>query len=221
MKTTIIIPTLFKKPETLKDIINQFKNKYNIHIIDNSPGSNCKIFEKDCFVSYFRQNIGVNPAWNFGIQNCKTEYYVLLNDDIILNKNIIEIGEEILEDITIGLVSFKTLEHIEKKIYNSLYKNSKNIPNIVNVTDLSLEKRQGWFMMGRTKEYYFIPDELKIFFGDDLLYKYIRSKNLRTIIDTNNKISHFTSSSVNTINHKNIFESEKYFYEGIINDVGL
>ncbi len=222
--TTVIIPTLLRSPHTLqKNIDILLKQNVKLIIIDNSQHSGCKKYEQENIkVYYFPENIGVNPAWNLGVANTQTEYYLLLNDDCIVWDKVIEVSENILSDPVIGLLTYKTINNMDINLYETLITGRNKSANLVIMDLHSRAARAGWFMFGRKSQYNPIPDELKIFFGDDILYKQLRKKGLRTVEDQTHFLTHFVSTTVNGINAiPEYWRKEEDFYYNYINKNNL
>ena len=87
---SIVIPTLGKFDiSILKYSLNQALKSAiisNIIIIDNSNEGNVqdKISILDDRLLYIKtyRNIYVNPAWNLGVSHCKSDFILLMNDDV-------------------------------------------------------------------------------------------------------------------------------------------
>ena len=223
MQTTVIIPTLYSVPDiTDWNIRILLKQNCLITIIDNTPNNKLKKWENtpNIKVMYFPQNIGVNPAWNIGVLTCTTKYYLLLNDDCMIWNQVIEHSENILADERIGITTYKTVEFITPVMYQSMYINQSGPADLFELGPWNkniLLERIGWFIFGRSKQYLEIPLKLKIFYGDDLIYKYTRSKNLKTVIDNSKIIFHKASSTTNKIQGINntLVNERKYFEEAM------
>ena len=81
---TIIIPTLSNK-KGLEGLLKYFSGKpYPIIIIDNDPKIRKNIPRKAEKILYFPQkkNLGFAKAVNLGVKKAKTEWVLILNDDI-------------------------------------------------------------------------------------------------------------------------------------------
>jgi hypothetical protein len=227
--TTVIIPTLYYCPSILDINIRRLLNQgAKVHLIDNTANNACRYWEGTAGmkITYFPTNIGVNPAWNLGIIECNTPYYLLLNDDCLVWTKVIEMSEKILQDKSIGMLTYRTLEHINRAIYDSLYINQSESAQLIELGPGLNESRIGWFMYGRTKEYPQIPKGLKIMFGDDIIYKVLRKKGLRTVKDNNNVLYHQASTTVNRIYSTQrqlevLMTPEREAYEKFINENDL
>lgn len=84
-KVTIIIPT-YTNYKGFLELIGQLSAAYSIVVIDNQPTMEK---EKKCAnpnILYLpqRRNIGFAPAINSGVRHSKTEWVLILNDDVII-----------------------------------------------------------------------------------------------------------------------------------------
>jgi len=196
---TIIIPTMGACPEILSENIIRLLNEgCSVHLIDNSPTNVCKHYEKmGIKMSYFPSNLGVNLAWNIGVASADTKHYMLLNDDCLIWNNVGKVTMEILENPRLGLVTFRTLVHINQSIYDSMFMDQWMKPyNIEYMGPSQREQKMGWLIAGRTDEYVMIPKQLKILFGDDFLYSSIRKKKLYTVVELGNPVLHRVSHTI-------------------------
>lgn len=145
------------------EIYHQSEHIGEILIIDNNPSKKFDLFSSDKVKIITKgYNIFVNPAWNFGVANCSCENIILANDDILidlndLNKLMVKINEYIVDDIVIGPheLSFKT---------------SFN-PNVEIVLDSTIRSfTYGWgtFMVMTKKSYVDIPENVIIWYGDNI-----------------------------------------------------
>jgi len=163
---TFIIPTLCKSIYT-KESINEFMKCKNSNleliIINNSrfelffPDKRIKVLDQ-------KENLYVNKSWNLGVSKASNEYVCLLNDDIVLNLNLFinSVKTYIInnKDINFGMLALENFEI------------SNDINDDNDVLELNkLTKRGlgfGQLMLLKKSTYEIIPEEFKIFFGDDI-----------------------------------------------------
>lgn len=91
MGYSIVVPTMWKYPpfvEFLKDLVNEFLVR-EIIIINNdkdkTPEDDILKHPKIKMWWFQEGNIGVNPAWNFGVHNASEDKICIMNDDIIFD----------------------------------------------------------------------------------------------------------------------------------------
>ena len=161
-KFSIVIPTLWKSDRTKKLLsdLNECEYVDEIIVINNQLTDvlDGKV-EKVRHVS-FGKNIYVNPAWNWGIHNAKNDLVALLNDDINFNPNIFEvITEDVLNQF--GIIG------MGEGNYKSL--NIDGDP-ILEVWQPGIND-WGWgcFIMLHKKHWIDIPDNIKIWYGDNFI----------------------------------------------------
>lgn len=163
MKYSVIIPTLWKSERTKKLLSDLSECEYvdEIIVIDNEyDGYQDTKVEKIRFVS-FGGNIYVNPAWNKGIELARNNHIALINDDINFNPNIFGvITEDVLSEYGI----------IGQSQFN--YKgNNSDEPVLEKWTGATRDWGWGCLIMFDKNNWVDIPDNIKIWYGDDYIFK--------------------------------------------------
>jgi len=161
-KYSIILPTLWKSDRTKRLLVDLQECEYvdEIIIIDNSyDGYQDTVVGKIRFVS-FGGNIYVNPAWNKGIELARNNQIALLNDDINFNPNIFEvITNDVLNQfgiIGMGEGNYKSL-NIEGDPILEVWQSGVN------------DWGWGCFIMLNKKDWIDIPNDIKIWYGDNII----------------------------------------------------
>lgn len=161
-KFSIVIPTLWKSNRTKKLLsdLNECEYVDEIILIDNTLTEiTDNVVGKIRTVS-FGENIYVNPAWNWGIHNAKNAFVALINDDINFNPNIFEvINNDILHQfgiIGMGEGNYKSL-NIEGDPILEVWKPGVN------------DWGWGCFIMLNRKYWIDIPNNIKIWYGDNII----------------------------------------------------
>jgi glycosyltransferase involved in cell wall biosynthesis len=163
-KYSVIIPTLWKSDRTqqlLNDLVNSsFVNE--IIIIDNTNSKSPITHPKINHV-IMGENIYVNPAWNKGVELSKNEHIAICNDDINFNPNIF------------GLILENNIEGIIGQCSNNFNRKHDGAPNL---TLMNGSRPYGWGTLLLTQKKYWtpIPEQLKIWYGDDFLINFIPCK---------------------------------------------
>jgi len=153
-KYSIIIPTMWR-PDNFKLNLEKL---YNLDFIDeiiiisnDAPtftdfGSKVRVLQQE-------SNIGVNPAWNLGVREAKNEDIVLLNDDFDFDRQKFFKGIKKYKNDYAIIGIFQHDGFIADEIYN-----------------LSGRTHAfGCCMYINKNDYIPIPEQLKIYFGDDWL----------------------------------------------------
>lgn len=213
---TVIIPTMWKCPADYfkfnLDILSANKSVEKILIIDNSPQDNYLVIENKDKIQVIENetNIGVNPAWNQGIEQTSSDYYLLLNDDCLINTDIISAGVTILhDDKEVGIVNCHTKKTPLKHYPDDCIRLNVEYANHVGANP------NGWFIMGRTEDYKPIPKELVYFYGDNLIHHNAVKAGKRVVKIISDYISHDVSTTVNKLDlyRKGLLETEGQFYK--------
>ena len=175
---SIIIPTMWlsNKLEKMLPIYENCDFVKEIILIDNDPTKTLDLsgYEK---IRYYTKgkNIYVTPAWNWGysLSNYKV---ILANDDILI---------ENLNDV-LRLITESNFDVVGVDVT----KNAKTLK--IDSINKFPEKSYGCFMY--VKNYRYIPDQLKIWYGDKILFE---SNKLRGIL-RNPHISTDKSITINS-----------------------
>lgn len=158
---SIIIPTLWKSDciyETIRDFKYSQIDGVELIIIDNA---NSDYHEDGVTIIKQQENIFVNPAWNLGVELAKYDTICLLNDDITINLKTLYANVPRFPEY--GIVGFDA---------------NRNLTQTLNTDDEIWELEEatcrslgfGCMMIMPKAHYEPIPPELKIYFGDDILY---------------------------------------------------
>jgi glycosyltransferase involved in cell wall biosynthesis len=180
-KYSVIIPTLWKSDRTKQLLLDLTVSEYvnEIIIIDNTlTYVSDESIGKIRTIS-FGENIYVNPAWNCGVSLAKNEHISICNDDIIFNPNIF------------GLIAHTKVDGIIGQCSNNFNKPHNNNPKI---TPMNQPRPWGWGTLLLTQKKYWIPipDQLKIWYGDDFI---INKNPCKKLILENFEISTIMSTT--------------------------
>ena len=200
-KLSIIIPTMQKDLEVLNKLLLELVDDNSIAeiiIIDNSTKGFSYDSEK-VRVIVPKKNLFVNPAWNLGIQEARNEYIGILNDDLLLPKNYCsEVLNFIAKTENVGLVGIdsKLISNTQKEFFETYPEEKK----------LGFEKfnssYETWYwgsaIFGKKENFYEIPDNLKIWCGDNYLQKMNIDNGKQNYQVVNVEIKHLSSLTVNS-----------------------
>lgn len=217
---TVVIPTLELSLRSTDFIVKEIED--NSKLVSRLIFINNNI--KDTFTERYKnfkkvevisnqKNLYVNPAWNYGMSLVATKYYGIINDDVYFNGQLIDDIIRLLDnndnlnlttvETTVDYDQEKIVDLLKNRIYeNELKYEVRTYPN---------EIKQGWFLIGRTKDWIPIDCGLTgdIMKGDDQIYLDNQKKYAGACLIKNNRIFHLESSSVRKL------EREKEFYQGI------
>ncbi len=183
---SVIIPTVLKCIDVTNDLLRKLYDDPavgEVIIIDNysediEPWSYGCVFEDTTYYSsgllwdektvyrYPGENIYVNPAWNLGVSISKYDNIVLGSDDVIIPENVLSALS------TIDLKPMGLLGIARDTIYD------QDADVNQEMTELKMERTTdrtwgyGIFMVLHKDNYYQTPNEIKIWCGDDLQFKW-------------------------------------------------
>ena len=134
-----------------------------IIIIDNDPTKKINLPKNDK-IKYLTKghNIFVNPSWNWGVKYSKNENLLIINDDLHI------------KDITSIL---KKLSECQFDFVGLDYKNL-NAGNGIVIKQKKDDMTNGFgcFLFIKKSKYIIIPEDIKIWFGDRILFNSISNK---------------------------------------------
>jgi hypothetical protein len=204
----VIVPTILNtKMEVFLYMLEQMQEceaVKNVFVIDNTDDNAfsrvCrKNLSKVITVNGAGKNLYVNGAWNLGMRMCRSENYCIINDDILITSEMMLLIDEALnKNPDISLLTVKTENNVPLVDY--LKTESGSAP-LEYTEDIPNAGRQGWIMFGRKSEWREIPNLFRLYYGDDLIFKWARARG-KVLMITNHYISHFISSSINGIFNK-------------------
>lgn len=207
---SVVIPTLQKNKKVfykLLDTLNSDNFVGEIIVIDNSlkgldyNNSKLRIITP-------QENLYVNPSWNLGVKESKYEIVALLNDDIAIPDNFCSNVSNQMNP-SMGIVGMHSLDCA------ALMDDIKNPPN----TNLILEKTKymdsgfGTAMFFYKQNYYHIPEEIKIVYGDVWLVYNTRKNGYPTYRISNQIIYHLGSLSSSEKNFNPICANDAKIYK--------
>lgn len=104
--------------ETIESVLHHFKNKNNYELLiinNNSTDHTVKVVEEfidNPVVKYFLEtNQGLSHARNRGMKEARNDVFVFLDDDIDIEKNYLDLCEELYRDPAINIVGGKVLPY--------------------------------------------------------------------------------------------------------------
>ena len=170
-KVSAIIPTLWKAKEFtdhLVDVLIEDESVGEIIIIDNAPAD--FFYEHDNVITLWpHENIYVNPSWNLGVEESNYDKFIILNDDIIIPYNFVsQLEEWITKDI--GLIGLDIASIIKVTQFDV-----ENITLLDRKIELQPVLKRNWgfgmAIAAHKKSYHKIPENIRIWYGDDYLFQ--------------------------------------------------
>ena len=194
---SVVIVTL-KSEKIIHQCINSINQNIPIIVVEQSDNKNFKDKLEDkyknlkCILS--KSNLGMGTGNNIGIKEAQTEYVLILNPDVILEKNTIEelfLASENLQDYTI-------LAPIEKKFANYGMFNKKILNNNLNDTPFKVDFVDGFAMILKKnffEEEYF-DENFFMYLENNDLCKRVNSKGGSIYVVPKSKINHLAAKTV-------------------------
>ncbi len=193
VKISVVIPTLQKDKKLLENLItvlNKDDSVLEIIIIDNSGNGFQADSTSKIKVIVLPENIYVNPSWNLGLKNIKSEYFAIFNDDLVVPENFCsDILKHLNEDMGLVGVDIQSIETIQSNYKeDDLIMRSKLKPILLRCNERNLH--WGTIILGHRNSYHFIPSNMLIWCGDDYLFHKNLSCGKQNYVVSNCKIKH-------------------------------
>lgn len=164
-KFSVVMPTIWSpKIDNIDILISKINNCEFIHeiiIINNNPNKYNNRYSKFEKVKEFKyDNIYVNPAWNIGVFHSECENICLLSDDINFSVDIFKFIINQFKNENVKIIGSSKLSYTLDKDLEFA------------IEQISIRNR-GWgcLIFVKKSAYIWIPNDLKIHFGDDFLIK--------------------------------------------------
>ncbi len=216
-KISVVIPTLQRDVETLNNLVSTLLNDAmvdEILIIDNSL-QNYSFNNEKVRVIVPQENLFVNPSWNLGVREARNEYVCLANDDIRIPNNFCtKVLENFSDDF--GVVGMDNAyvtntRNKDNKVVIDINKVELNDSREVNFKPVKYRTHNFGIMMFFKKENYVeIPEDLKIFYGDDWIIYHANKKGKQSQVCTGQEIYHL--GSLSSCKFVNVVKKEDKIY---------
>jgi glycosyltransferase involved in cell wall biosynthesis len=193
---SIVIPTMWKSNKIFSALEIYEKSKYvgEIILIDNNPLEKPDLSKYKKIRYYTKgKNIYVNPSWNWGY-SLSNYNLILANDDIIIYD---------LDNI------FKKIKSLDYDIIGIDTLANKN--GEIKIEDILEFPQRGYGCFMYIKKYIYIPEQLKIWRGDALLFNNSNKKGILKNINISADISKTINS--NKTEFTKIARLDKKIYE--------
>ena len=221
-KVSVIIPTIQKNTKVLAKLANSLSADEVVDeiLIINNIEKELKTNIPKVKILQQEKNLYVNASWNLGISCIKNNIFLIINDDILPCPNYCSIicNSGILNREDTGLVG------INNAFINQMPKDTEDLQeperrNFVYFKELKNHFGTGdWgsAFFGKKENYYKIPDDIRIIYGDNyLLYNNKKNKKINYSI-CNLEFNHIHSLSSASSEFRKIVASDiasykKYF----------
>jgi len=198
-----VIIVSFNSEHIIHRCISSIDKEIEIVVVDNSKN---KKFKNDIENKYKNvkcilsdKNIGMGAGNNLGIKNIYKDFALILNPDVILEKN--TINEIIIASKKID--NFGVIAPISDKKDYPNYKLYKNESNKFNQTDpFKVKSVDGYSMLlnlkrlRKLRNFNFFDENFFLYLENDDFCKRLRSNNENIFIVPNAKIHHFGGEAV-------------------------
>lgn len=195
---TVVMPTMWRAPELQSSIaiMEQSPHVKQIQLINNDQNCAVSLSSTKISITTPEQNIYITESWNLGVSLATTELVCLLNDDIVLPLAAWEfVVRHWPSDAGIVGLGFSNMTG----------------------TDYSLHPASGRgygfgaAMFMRRDAYQPIPKDLKLWFNDDWLFKYIHGQHYYLVGPFQGRMSATTDSAeFNEIKRQDAINWKKY-----------
>ena len=213
---TIVIVS-FKSNHVIHDCINSIDKNIRIIVVDNSNDQqfveNLEIKYKNVKCILSSENLGMGAGKNLGIKNVNSDYVLILNPDVILNKNTIE------ELITASrnILDFAVIAPISNHLSYPNYKLDKD-KIIDKINPFEVNSVDGYAMLLNLKKlkklngFNFFDENYFLYLENDDLCKELQNRNEKIYVIPKSTIEHFGASAVDPIYQEEIELSRNWHW---------
>lgn len=202
MKTLVGIPCLYGYEHTYKAIESVVNHDCTVLLIDNGAEpsvSELLTFYNDNYKNVIliknKDNVYVNPAWNqimkLFLSDKSFERLCIMNSDVIMHYQWLDVLSFVEKFIAIVPCPQNTsLDGLKDDIceFNNNFIEAESVAGIF----IALNRKQ-------VELVYPIPNELKVWFGDNWIYDSLRKNGYSTVIVDSLKCFHYGSQNVQRV----------------------
>lgn len=199
---SVVVPTMWRVPSVLDELMKLSAHDLvgEIILIDNTEtGISFDVpVNKLVHVKEFR-NTYVNPAWNKGVTLSRYDKLLIMNDDITTNYHIIDLLYHMVNE-NYGMIG------AGKSCWAPHWK--ADVPLSLAAIPRRTHSYASFFFVHK-KSYKMIPEEMKIWCGDEWLFRTTEKPNLEI---QNWFIGGEASQTADDVQFDIIKESDEYYY---------
>ena len=217
---TIVIVT-FKSEEVIHECIKSIDNSIKIIVVENSynPVFKNKI-EKiynnvECIIS--KENLGMGKGNNLGINSTKTDYVLILNPDVVLEKTTIDelcIASNMISDFAIlaPMSDNKAFPNYKMDNTKKVLENEQSAFEVKSVDGFAmLINKKNLDETNNIKNQTYFDENFFMYLENDDLCKRIKDMNKKVFVVPNAKINHLGAKAVNP-KYKNEIELSRNWH---------
>ena len=159
---SVIIPTLQRSRELheLVELCAVHPTVLEVIVVNNHPDpldfryENVRVLQQE-------RNIYVNPAWNLGAREARAEFLAIINDDVLFDPVVLDIAADFVVKPRRGILA----------LHGKFINQEQAAPSKIRIAGSDLVGLSfGMFMCLRRENYVPIPEDLKVWGGDDWLF---------------------------------------------------
>lgn len=208
-KVSVVIPTLLKNKTFLEKLIAGLEKDRAVEeiIVINNSGSGVILPTGKIKIITPGTNIFVNPAWNLGVKEAECDIVALLNDDIIIPENFCSnVVSQMKPEM--GIVGFD----------GNFVTDCKKEESIPGNAEMFLEEKDlisynfGIAMFFCKSAYTEIPEEIKVFFGDNWIFYKARQSGKINYHISGQQIYHYHGMSSSSFARSPLYKNDKKYF---------
>lgn len=206
---SVIIPTLQKNKDLLLNLIKNLENDSDVEeiiIIDNSLNG-LNYYNKKLKLIIPSTNLYVNPSWNLGVKNASFDNIAILNDDIAIPNNFCSsVFKKISKETGIAGCNIDFIIESRSTLQTPITKEIDLVP----IANRCMHWGIAIFL--KKTNYVEIPNNLKVFYGDDWLIYQCKKQNKKIYSICGQEIYHYGSLSSSATSLDHIAKQDKETY---------
>jgi GT2 family glycosyltransferase len=214
-QTLSVVIVSFKSDHVIHDCIKSISDQIKIIVVDNSNDEKFKenIEKKynnvECLLS--SSNLGMGSGNNFGLKHVKTDYAMVLNPDVVLEKDTIQ---EIINEAK-AINSFALLAPLSDDTRYPNYKvNKKTLPGVRDNIPFKVRSVDGFAMLLNLKKINKIDNFKNYNYFDENFFMYLENDDLcKRLIDHNENIYIVPKSKIKHLGAKGVNHEFKHEVE--------
>ncbi len=201
-----VIPTLLKDRKLLVKLLKNLEadDKVSEIIVINNSQKDIDFNVSKLRIIEPKENIFVNPAWNLGVKESKSDIVVLLNDDIIIPDNFCtEISKIITSDMGILGMDINNITETHDMFSVKIEKGDIKLKP-VNYRPAGFGVAMFFFKTSYSQ----IPEQMLVYCGDDWIVNENKKNKKQNYLISGQKIIHYGSLSSGDLKKNTFFKND-------------